>query len=210
MKAIKIFPEGSYVKGIDVISEIQYNLFVDVIPNFFNFNEINILLLSEPDVISGLSKALVGSHNNFDLILTHNQEILDRYSNAKLFVFNSIWVDANQKYEPKEFSISTVVGFKNWTKHHIMRHELWYLQEAIKNKKRFYIGAYGGPSDTFGNPILKDGKKEPMFMSQFHIAIENCSIDNFFTEKILDCFISKTVPVYCGCLNIDKFLMKKE
>jgi hypothetical protein len=46
-------------------------------------------------------------------------------------------------------------------------------------------------------------------MSQFHIAIENCSIQNYFTEKILDCFISKTIPIYCGCLNIGDYFNEK-
>jgi len=208
MKPIKIFPENSFIQGINFESEIQYNLFVDTIPQNINKDEINILFLCEPDVISGLIKNLPFFAGAFDYILTHNQEVLDKYPNAVLYNFNSIWIDTNNKYEPKEFNISTVVGGKTWTKHQVMRHELWYCQEEISNKK-FYLGAFGAPSDTFGNPILKDGKKEPMFMSQFHIAIENCSIRNYFSEKILDCFISKTVPIYCGCLNIGDYFNDK-
>ena len=34
-------------------------------------------------------------------------------------------------------------------------------------------------------------------------------VKNYFTEKILDCFISKTVPVYCGCVNIGDFFNEK-
>jgi hypothetical protein len=47
--------------------------------------------------------------------------------------------------------------------------------------------------------------KAPMFDSMFHIAIENMSIKNMFTEKIIDCFYTKTVPVYYGCTNIGDY-----
>jgi hypothetical protein len=40
---------------------------------------------------------------------------------------------------------------------------------------------------------------------QFHLAIENTGEPNYFTEKICDCFRTKTVPVYWGCPNIAEF-----
>ena len=33
----------------------------------------------------------------------------------------------------------------------------------------------------------------------FHIAIENVSQRSYFSEKLLDCFLTRTVPVYWGC-----------
>ncbi len=202
MKPLKILPEGSYIKGIDFSSEIQHNLFVDVLFTNLNKDEVNILLLSEPDVISGLVKSLPNLYQNFDVILTHNEEVLNKYENAKLFIFNSIWA-SNKDYSPKEFSVSTIVGNKLWTKQQVMRQELWAVQEEIKNRK-FFASSVGPPREHFGNPSIGDNKDE-LFKSQFHIAIENCCIKNFFTEKILDCFISKTVPIYCGCVNIGDF-----
>ena len=41
--------------------------------------------------------------------------------------------------------------------------------------------------------------------SQYGIAIENFSHRGFFTEKILDCFLLKTIPIYWGCSNIGDF-----
>ena len=38
--------------------------------------------------------------------------------------------------------------------------------------------------------------------SKFHIAVENSRQKNYFTEKLIDCFASKTVPIYYGCPNI--------
>jgi len=47
--------------------------------------------------------------------------------------------------------------------------------------------------------------KEPLFDSQFHICIENSQSLNYFTEKIIDCFVTKTIPIYFGAPNISNF-----
>ena len=39
----------------------------------------------------------------------------------------------------------------------------------------------------------------------FGVAIENTSHNGYFTEKILDCFLLKTIPVYWGCSSITNF-----
>jgi hypothetical protein len=42
----------------------------------------------------------------------------------------------------------------------------------------------------------------------FNISIENCKHLNWFTEKLIDCFLTKTVPLYWGCSNIGEFFNK--
>lgn len=49
------------------------------------------------------------------------------------------------------------------------------------------------------------GKIEALRDYKFSIAIENGISDNYFTEKILDCFLTGTIPIYCGCSNIGEF-----
>ena len=39
----------------------------------------------------------------------------------------------------------------------------------------------------------------------FHICVENNRAKNYFTEKIIDCIVSKTVPIYYGCPNIEEY-----
>ena len=36
----------------------------------------------------------------------------------------------------------------------------------------------------------------------FHIAVENCQVDNYYSEKISQAFATKTVPLYWGCENL--------
>ena len=49
------------------------------------------------------------------------------------------------------------------------------------------------------------GKIEGLQDYKFSITIENGQHDNYFTEKILDCFLTGTIPIYNGCENISDF-----
>jgi hypothetical protein len=42
----------------------------------------------------------------------------------------------------------------------------------------------------------------------FSICVENSSNYGYHTEKIIDAFLSKTVPIYWGCKNIYEFYDK--
>ena len=53
------------------------------------------------------------------------------------------------------------------------------------------------------------GKIEGLKAYKFSIAIENGVHDNYFTEKILDCFLTGTIPIYRGCNNIGEFFNTK-
>ena len=52
------------------------------------------------------------------------------------------------------------------------------------------------------SPPFHERRNDFFESSKFHIAVENSQQKNYFTEKIIDCFASKTVPIYFGCPNI--------
>ncbi|MDX2476058.1 MAG: glycosyltransferase family 10 [Gammaproteobacteria bacterium] len=39
----------------------------------------------------------------------------------------------------------------------------------------------------------------------FQVVLENCILDTYFTEKIIDCFVTGTVPIYYGTSKISEF-----
>jgi hypothetical protein len=55
-----------------------------------------------------------------------------------------------------------------------------------------------------GSHYIPD-KMEGLLSYRFSIAIENTSMPFYFTEKITDCFLAYTVPIYYGCKNISKY-----
>ena len=57
--------------------------------------------------------------------------------------------------------------------------------------------------DRFGKGInFIEDKMKGLLPYRYSIAIENTSLPDYFTEKINDCFLCYTVPVYYGCTNI--------
>lgn len=53
-----------------------------------------------------------------------------------------------------------------------------------------------------------ENKKQGLLNYKFSIAMENCREENYFTEKITDCILTDTIPIYHGCPNIDNFFEK--
>jgi hypothetical protein len=154
-----------------------------------------------------LNGEVMGHTEFYDYVLTYHQEILDNNPKARYYMGLSTWIDPN-KQRTHTFGVSTVVGgkadrgFPGYAK----RHELWARRGEISIPKAFYLSShkrYQG-ADYSNNPIL-GSSKEPLFDSQFHIAIENVCIRNCFTEKIVDCFMSKTIPIHYGTPNIGDF-----
>ena len=52
------------------------------------------------------------------------------------------------------------------------------------------------------NPMVHEDKSVIFLDYQFSIAIENSRQKYYFTEKLLDCLVTKTIPIYYGCSNI--------
>ena len=50
-----------------------------------------------------------------------------------------------------------------------------------------------------------DNGRLELMKYKFHIAVENSSLPNYMTEKLHDCFLTKTVPIYYGCPNISDY-----
>ena len=65
---------------------------------------------------------------------------------------------------------------------------------------------YRSNVDVFGmgfNPIV--GKIEGLKDYRFSVAIENTFGNNECTEKLSDCFLTGTIPVYYGCPNLGSY-----
>mmetsp|Transcript_3280 Transcript_3280/g.6506 ORF Transcript_3280/g.6506 Transcript_3280/m.6506 type:complete len:447 (-) Transcript_3280:263-1603(-) len=111
-------------------------------------------------------------------------------------------------HRPKRLAVSFVCGAKRVTLGHRIRKALWEYQAHILMQTCFFFsGVQTDCSDFLTNLVLPSSPvaKLLLFDVQFHIAIENIVQDDYFTEKILDCFLTCTVPVYVGCPNIGKY-----
>ncbi len=140
-----------------------------------------------------------GLNKDFDLILTHSAQILDKYENARFApfcasLFGSSVVDKNH-YLNKTKDVSILSSWKRYTPLNIFRVEL-----AEKCKREHLADTYGtfdGGRSVNIQTTLKDYR--------YTISIENAITPYFFTEKIIAPFANQTIPIYLGATEIDKF-----
>jgi len=195
--------------NIEIEFEKSIELFIDGFDGYNpNSNSYKILLVKEVEAISGFKSTAIEHASKFDLVLTYDEEIIQKCDNARFFPFGTTWIKNYDFLKEKKFQISHLTGHKQITNWHILRQKIHYKQELIVTPRDFYISQYGGVENAFNNKILGEFK-EPLFESQFHICIENSDQKNLFTEKTIDCLITKTVPIFCGCDNIGDFFNEK-
>lgn len=70
-----------------------------------------------------------------------------------------------------------------------------------------HLGRYFDQVDVFG--ILREHelefKDDGLRDYMFSIVVENSDVPDYFSEKILDCFATGTVPIYNGMKNIGNY-----
>ena len=87
--------------------------------------------------------------------------------------------------------------------------ERLYLVKEILDSK-LDIDIYGkGLIEIFGNHSKIKGeipnKLEALKDYSFSIAVENTPEKGYFTEKLTDCILTNTTPIYIGCPNIQEY-----
>ena len=167
------------------------------------------------------------NYEKFHTIFTHDKELLETLPNAKFMPatdvirFNMLPNPYNQSpfkalsefpsYEmpedifqiyPKNKLVSVTASNKAFLPGH---RERLKMLESVKDKVDMFgsIQLY-----LYGKMIRDERKFESLKDYAFSIAIENLSHevdDYYFSEKITDCFITGTIPIYYGCPNIGKF-----
>lgn len=147
---------------------------------------------AEPPQISDPER-LYKIADQFDLILTWNEETLKRYPQAVFFAFGTCWIPRDhQKMHPKTKALSIIASEKRFLEGHKLRHE---IVEKFKDRM-----------DVFGRAYkYVESKTEALDDYMFSIVIENVRINDYFTEKLIDCLRTGTVPIHWGTLNIDKY-----
>ncbi len=92
--------------------------------------------------------------------------------------------------------LSWVVGNCRDLPGHMKR--LNFLQK-IQEEKSLDIDLYGRAVHYI------EDKWDGLAKYRYSIAAENTSWPDYWTEKIADCFLTWTVPIYYGCANLEKY-----
>lgn len=127
----------------------------------------------------------------FDMIFTHNQELLSIDSKFKWCPAQGYWIKDPKIYD-KSKMISMISSNKSFT-------------EGQQNRLS-WVDKIKDQVDLYGrgiNPI--ENKEEGLCDYMFSVVIENGIYESYYTEKILDCFATGTIPVYLGSPDIGNY-----
>lgn len=149
-------------------------------------------LLEPRNLIPQIYHYVENNPSKFREVYTHDRELINKI-NATFVPFGGCWIDSkdyNIYFKNKNFSI--IASGKHQLEGHRLRHQI--IQSAGNN-----IDVYGN-----GYKPVKD-KIEGLRDYRYHFAIENCKRDYWFTEKLIDCLVTGTIPIYWGCPSIGNF-----
>jgi hypothetical protein len=177
-----------------------------------------ILIVMEPEAIIQNRRAIIQQGHRFHKIYTCDDIILKSLPGIAVKYLGNYSRFTPEDIEAslgsiKEFKISTWAGSKHgWplALGHRLRHEIYFSQKEFPENVVFYrstleFNGYVVP-DINQNPILNETNKLNILSTfQFSVVIENSQQTNYFSEKLIDCLVTKTIPVYWGCPNISEF-----
>lgn len=135
-------------------------------------------------------------YKRFGFILTSDQALLARAQNALFFPIAGTWIaDWRARDTGKTLNLSLIASKKKSLPGHKLRHRIaaWLVKNEVE-------------ADLVGTgykPLVN--KADGLAPYHYSVVIENCQERGYFTEKIIDALLLKTVPVYWGAPDIEKF-----
>ena len=152
-------------------------------------SKINIAWILEPVSINMESyEKAYQNIDKYDYILTHNLQLINANKNKCFYYpFGGCWIkDEDRKIYEKTNNFSIIASEKNWTIGHQLRH---LIINSHKSKIDLVCGRGYKPID-----YKLDALKE----YRYSFIIENDNNDIYFSEKLIDAFMTGTIPIFWG------------
>jgi hypothetical protein len=135
---------------------------------------------------------ILTNYSKYNYVFTHDRDLVSKLPNAIWIPFGGCWIhkdDWSLNYEKNKL-VSMMISEKKQLEGHKLRHQ---IKNNLNNIEIFGRGY---------RPI--ENKIEGLKNYNFQIVIENYKVSGYFTEKLIDCFVTGTIPIYWGDQNIDK------
>ena len=157
-----------------------------------------VLLMAEPLAIQKRYYRLIWLlRHKFALILCCYERYAKAYANVIQFAVVESWVegDAVDFVAEKTHRCSIIASAKQDLVGHKLRHQAidWLRRQDHK------VDVLGRGYKPF------EHKQDGLLPYTYSVIIENVQEPDYFTEKLLDCFVCGTIPVYWGAPNIGHY-----
>lgn len=190
MVNIKVYADGAHFVGLAQQPNNKHlDIYIDsYVSDCRTVNKKNIAILCEPrSLIPNAYEYVKQRSHLFGAIFTHDSELL-ALNNAYYLNWSSAWLKTDKE---KRRGISLCTSYKNWCPLHKARLELAdYFNRS--DKVDVFYGAWNDPRVPVVEP------RDYLERYKFTIAIENDIDKYWYTEKLLNCFSNKVVPIYVG------------
>ena len=160
------------------------------------------LLMSEPLIIHGkYYKNIWLLRHKFNYILCRYQQYAASYANVIQFAVVESWVDGSQLLWPpiKTHNCSLIASEKT----HLVGHKLRHAVVDWVSTVQADVHVMGRGYQPF------DLKQDGLLPYHYSVVIENVPEPDCFTEKLLDCMLCGTLPIYYGPKNIGNYFNLK-
>ncbi|HCH33031.1 MAG TPA: hypothetical protein DE045_08815 [Oceanospirillaceae bacterium] len=160
------------------------------------------LVFTEPKAIHAKYYRTLGLiRNRFHRVICRYPEYAKTHSNVLLMQVIETWVsdEAINNSVVKTKSCSLIASAKKNLEGHRLRHRIAdWCQE------------HSPTIELLGKAYQPFEKKEDGLAPYHHsIIIENNQEKEYYTEKLLDCMLCNTMPIYWGCPNIGEYFDTK-
>jgi hypothetical protein len=161
----------------------------------------NIWALMQEPYLRGHNDWMVEGHENFYKVFTHHLPSKDtKYVVSHPAIpwhVNKTFDQLSSSKVPKKLkTISWIVGDATDLPGHIKR--LSFLRFLQKDTML--------DIDLFGRAVQYiENKWDGLAPYRYSLAIENSSSNDYWTEKLADCFLAWSIPFYYGCTNLEDY-----
>jgi hypothetical protein len=140
-----------------------------------------------PQVVQFVKENYKTISSEYEILFTHNKEIYELADNFIYLPPHGFWIEYPKIY-PKSKLVSMISSNKNYP------HRLNWV-----NRLKDSVDLYGMGFKGF------ERKESALNDYMFSITIENDVYETYWSEKILDCFATGTIPIYYGSPDIGDY-----
>jgi hypothetical protein len=145
---------------------------------------------------------------DFDVVLTYDDELIRKYPDKCVFFPHGGCSIAREEFRiyQKTKLVSFCSSVRKTAPGHYARHEFY---ELYKDRERNWakpflsdvaVDCYGQLPHSYAKTML-----DCLRDYRFQIVMENNISDTYFTEKLIDCLVAGTVPIYRGTRKLSRF-----
>lgn len=186
-----------YIKWYRADDEKDVTIFTDRC--YFQHDTISsgikmVWFLESPQVNRRKKRKIHRYKKYFQKIFTFNKNLLEQGAPFSFCPLGTCWIDdVDRLIYPKNRNLSIILSDLKDLEGHKLRHQI------LESYRNYFDGIFGRKINYIEKKLfgLRDFR--------YSVVCENCREDYYFSEKLIDCFMTGTIPIYWGCPSIGKF-----